>query len=79
MVFPCCVCRQSADYSGIRTHVHKQHSQFLFILVRMQDEVQANGETIGAEAQRRSRAKRDKKMAMMLVNMGSNVKWRILL
>jgi len=27
----------------------------------MQDEVQANGETIGAEAQRRSRAKRDEK------------------
>ena len=52
---------------------------FLFILVRIQGEFQANSETIGAGTQRRSRAKRDKKMARMLVNMGSNVKWRILL
>ena len=46
-------------------------AKFLFILVRIQGEFQANSETIGAEVQRRSRAKRDKKMAMMLVNMGS--------
>ena len=46
-------------------------AKFLFILVRIQGELQANSKTIGAEVQRRSRAKRDKKMAMMLVNMGS--------
>ena len=36
-------------------------AKFLFILVRIQGELQANSETIGAEVQRRSRAKRDKK------------------
>jgi len=49
----------------------KLEPMFIFILVRIQGKLQANSETIGAEVQRRSRAKRDKKMAMMFLNMGS--------